>query len=106
MAGSKQDFLTALNCNTDAGAPLAESNGNFLASGEIVASSVDVSFRLGLSATDARGKSAPWEDFIDSARTIPGSSCLSDTSFCEFKEIGWDRPAVERLDLALTGMNQ
>ena len=106
MAGSKQDFPTALNCNTVSGAPFAEPNGNSLASSGPVASSVDVSSRFGRNATGAIGKGAPWEDLMDSAPTIPGSSCLPDTNLCVFKEMGWDIPAVGRLDLALTGMNQ
>lgn len=81
MAGSKQDILTALNCNTAAGAPFAESNVNSLASSEIFASSVDVSFRCGLDPTGARPKGEPGEDFVDSAPMIPGSSCLPDTNF-------------------------
>lgn len=54
MAGSKQDFLTALNRNTAAGAPFAESNVNSLASSENVALSVNGSFRFGLDARGAR----------------------------------------------------
>lgn len=106
MAGSKQDFLAALNCNAASGAPFAEPNGNSLASSGTVASSVDLSSRFGRNATGAIGKGAPWEALMDSAPTIPGSSCFPDTNFCEFKEIGWDSPAVGRLDLALTGMSQ